>query len=436
MLAHLVLHYVGPSRHLEIRFAPGLNLLTGDNGAGKTFLLDVAWWALTRTWVRAMARPWLRAKSKPRIDYKFTSKVTEPDTSASFDRERWDWRIPKGRPGNPGLVLYARVDGGFAVWDPARNARRRRDGAEELPRDPAYIFSPSDVWDGLFKTDVTLDGTQTRRSVCNGLIADWVAWQRERDVRWTTLVEVLRAMSPPHEPLEPAEPSWQDPDESRAIPTLRLYGRDVPITLASAGMRRVVALAYLLVWAWFEHQRQCELRGLRPTRQITFLVDEVEAHLHPKWQRVILRALRGVVDRLAQAQHAEVQIIAATHSPLVMASTEPIVTEGEDALFRLEAGDDGVTVRDLAVGPRGDVVNWLVKEFGLEQARSLEAEEAIEAAEAWMRGERALKPPFDTAEKIDRALRKSLPADDHFWARWILTVPSLHPVPKRRRTRR
>jgi hypothetical protein len=333
-------------------------------------------------------------------------------------------------------VLYARADGGFAVWDPARNARRRRDGEEELPRDPAYIFSTPDVWDGLFKSDVALDGAQTRRNVCNGLIADWVSWQREGGERWHTLVEVLRAMSPPREPLVPAEPSTEDPDETRAIPTLRLYGRDVPITLASAGMRRVVALAYLLVWAWFEHQRQCELRGLSPTHQITFLVDEVEAHLHPKWQRVILRALRVVVDRLAQTQHAEVQVIAATHSPLVMASTEPIVTEGQDALFRLEADDEGVTIRKLAVGPRGDVVNWLVKEFGLEQARSLEAEEAIEAAEAWMRDERDLEARFDTAEKIDQALRKSLPADDYFWARWIMTVPSLHPVPRRRGSRR
>ena len=148
---------------------------------------------------------------------------------------------------------------------------------------------------------------------------------------------------------------------------------------------------------------------------------------------MVLRALRGVVDRLARTQHAEVQIIAATHSPLVMASTEPIVTEGQDALFRLEAGDDGVVVRSLGVGPRGDVVSWLVKEFGLKQARSLEAEEA---AEARLRAERALAPPLDTPEAIDSALRRSLPADDHFWARWIMTVPSLHPVPARRRSRR
>ncbi|WP_218969708.1 hypothetical protein, partial [Candidatus Synechococcus spongiarum] len=32
--------------------APRLNLSIGDNGLGKSFLLDVAWWALTRKWPR------------------------------------------------------------------------------------------------------------------------------------------------------------------------------------------------------------------------------------------------------------------------------------------------------------------------------------------------------------------------------------------------
>ena len=30
--------------------APRLNLITGDNGLGKSFLLDVAWYCLTRRW--------------------------------------------------------------------------------------------------------------------------------------------------------------------------------------------------------------------------------------------------------------------------------------------------------------------------------------------------------------------------------------------------
>ncbi len=31
--------------------------MTGDNGLGKTFLLDIAWWVLTRTWARMPAMP-------------------------------------------------------------------------------------------------------------------------------------------------------------------------------------------------------------------------------------------------------------------------------------------------------------------------------------------------------------------------------------------
>lgn len=57
MLERLELKDVGPAPHLEIDLAPRLNLITGDNGLGKTFLLDVARWALTRTWASHPAAP-------------------------------------------------------------------------------------------------------------------------------------------------------------------------------------------------------------------------------------------------------------------------------------------------------------------------------------------------------------------------------------------
>ena len=43
MLNTLTLKNVGPALSLEIEFAERLNLLTGDNGLGKSFLLDAAW---------------------------------------------------------------------------------------------------------------------------------------------------------------------------------------------------------------------------------------------------------------------------------------------------------------------------------------------------------------------------------------------------------
>lgn len=33
-----------------------MTLITGDNGLGKSFLLDVAWWALTRRWPQEVNR--------------------------------------------------------------------------------------------------------------------------------------------------------------------------------------------------------------------------------------------------------------------------------------------------------------------------------------------------------------------------------------------
>ena len=50
MLKHLELKNVGPAARMKLDFGSRLNLLTGDNGLGKSFLLDIAWWALTRRW--------------------------------------------------------------------------------------------------------------------------------------------------------------------------------------------------------------------------------------------------------------------------------------------------------------------------------------------------------------------------------------------------
>ena len=57
MLKRLKLKNVGPAPELEIEFARRVNLITGDNGLGKSFILDVAWWALTGTWAGYPVRP-------------------------------------------------------------------------------------------------------------------------------------------------------------------------------------------------------------------------------------------------------------------------------------------------------------------------------------------------------------------------------------------
>lgn len=97
-------------------------------------------------------------------------------------------------------------------------------------------------------------------------------------------------------------------------------------------MRRIAALAYLLVWTWREHQLACERFRVSPAREVVFLIDEMECHLHPQWQRRIVPALLNVMEALSGARGVPVQLLAATHSPLVLASVEPSFDPHKDCI--------------------------------------------------------------------------------------------------------
>ena len=189
MLDYLRFRDVGPAPELTIDFSSRLNFLAGDNGLGKTFLLDVAWWVLTRTWARAPVVPHA-PPAKPRLSYRYGANSV--DYTSTFDRRVEEWSIDQGRPPIPGMVIYAQVDGGFSVWDPARNYSKK----ESPGRPPSYLFSAREVWDGL-----PLDSPT---KLCNGLISDWASWQLEKGEAFDQLCRVLRALAPSgEEPLEP-----------------------------------------------------------------------------------------------------------------------------------------------------------------------------------------------------------------------------------------
>lgn len=417
MLHSIMLTGVGPAPELKLDFSPRLNIFAGDNGLGKSFLLDVAWWALTRTWARGIVlpHPSTRNRQPARIGYRYTSRTgREKEHVSVFDSPSEHWPPPLGRPSIPGLVLYAQVDGGFSVWDPARNYWKTGDP----DRPSAYLFGSAEVWNGL-----PIDAPQ---KLCNGLIADWATWQLKHGPAFEQLCSVLRILSANRDvPLEPGELVRLSVTDTREHPTVRMpYGRDVPLIHASAGVRRVVALAYLLVWAWQEHVIASELQGTAPGNEIIFLVDEIEAHLHPTWQRRIVPALLEVMSALGESERpANVQIIAATHSPLVLASIEPHFDDARDSVFHFGLEGAEVRVERQAWAKQGNVVNWLVSDtFGLRQGRSLEAERAIEAAEAFMRDDTELPPGLDSAERIHHELLRTLPDHDVFWPRWVVWV--------------
>ena len=129
MIEHLKLDNVGPAPEMALDFAPRVNLLTGDNGLGKSFLLDVVWWALTRRWPREVnrrmtsghpARPHDSERTAT-IGFSLRGRTGSVQWGPDFSRSEQAWIGTPGRPAIPGIVVYVHADGSFSVWDPARN---------------------------------------------------------------------------------------------------------------------------------------------------------------------------------------------------------------------------------------------------------------------------------------------------------------------------
>lgn len=390
---------VGPSRRFVLEPGDRLTIITGDNGLGKSFLLDCAWWCLTGFWAENPALPRQgTTKDEPRIAFEISvpGRKAARKTAVRYNWQRQMWEPPGKRPTIPGLIVYARVDGSFAVWDPVRHA-----GFTDASRLP--VFSGSDVINGL--------GTKIE-----GLLRDWVKWQHAPEgTLFETFKKVLERISPPDLGiLKPGQP-MRIPGDARDIPTLQHRYGTVPFTNESAGVKRIITLAYLLVWAWNEHKIASELAREEPQRRFVILIDEVEAHLHPRWQREILP---GILDLTAiLSTELEPQVIVATHSPFVLASVEGTFSEVTDKLYHLRLSKGGeAELLELPFVRFGRVDNWLTSDvFDLKEARSREAERALNLAKRIMRKADA------TAAEVREAtvlLKRTLLSDDIFWRRW------------------
>ena len=316
-------------------------------------------------------------------------------------------------------MIHAHADGGFSVWDPARNYWRKRGNIDVQDRLPGYVFSPEEVWAGLV---VQIEGKQTK--VCKGVLDDWSSWIRENGEDARRMAEVVGTLTVRGEPWEVGPLLRLSVDDAQDIPSIRTeYSDAVPIVHASSAVRRIVGLAYMLVWSWSEHVRAAKQIRVKVAGQVILLFDEIDAHLHPRWQRAIVPAILKVMDGLT-SRKAGVQLIAATHSPLVLASVEPHFDEDRDRLFHLDIRDGRVQLDIVPWAAQGDALNWLVSDvFGLRQARSVEAECAIEAAQAFMRGDAQRNPAnLREAQAIHKELQRVLAGNDPFWPRWVVST--------------
>jgi predicted ATP-binding protein involved in virulence len=115
------------------------------------------------------------------------------------------------------------------------------------------------------------------------------------------------------------------------------------------------------------------------------LIDEIELHLHPKWQRRVIPALKGTFPNI--------QFIITTHSPQVLSEVQ------KDEFFIL---DDG-KIFQPATSPLGKDSNSILEEIMDTSIRPLEVQKLIDEFFSFINiGE------FEEASKIKQKLIKKL----------------------------
>lgn len=412
-LSFLSLNGVGPAKDLV--FGPGrrLNIITGDNGYGKSFLMECAWWALAGVWPKIPVLPGNDGdENQAKIHFQLTSKSgTKGEIQGiSYDGKKKEWPRTIESVNECGLVIYARADGSFTLWDPVRGKIKPPRGYLD-PESPLIFKHLDMVFNGIKEK-----GETGERFLCNGLVADWTDWQKTPGSPFEIFEKVLEKLScSQQEPLLPGKP-LRIPGDTRPIPSLKYPYGDVPIIHTASSVQRIVSLAYLIIYTWNEHKLACKEEG-DMYKNMIILLDELESHLHPQWQRTIIPSLLEVKKSLDRDSELDIQFFITTHSPLVLASLEPFFDEVNDRLFHLELDTAEINLKERSFLPHGRVDNWFTSEvIGLSQARSLEAEKAVEAAQKIQRED---NPTKKEVMEVHKLLARYLGDFDTFWPHWI-----------------
>lgn len=142
-----------------------------------------------------------------------------------------------------------------------------------------------------------------------------------------------------------------DKDEEKLF---RHYDVEMPFEALSDGYRAYVGLIGDILY----HMNELEIPDIRDVHG-TILIDEIDLHLHPKWQR-------DVLDRLSR-NLPKIQFIITTHSPIVAGTMR---NESLLVLQRNEEGQIGAMAQKSGIyGQSADQI-LTSDHFGLETTRA------------------------------------------------------------------
>ncbi len=341
--------------HLTLDFDPRCTLLFGANGLGKTAILEAVTAGLGALFVgmENLDVRLLRAADRRRV-------IRETQGVSSVDR-----------PTPVSVRINAQLEGGPASWMVTPSSRKnlrgstagrwgadveRRVGLGAAVTLPLVVYySASRLWNG--GADASEDSIGSRLDAYDGcLAADSTLVPVSTWMRRLTYAAVQRGNASPHlaavrASVLSALPELTDFFFDITAEDLRVRYKDgtlQSVALLSDGYRNLLGVTADLAWRVARLNPHRGEDAAKATGGVA-LIDEIDLHLHPTWQRRVLPSLI--------AAFPAVQFIVTTHSPQVLGSAKREWTRvvGDKGVFAgafVEGRDSNSILTDV-MGDRG-----------------------------------------------------------------------------------
>lgn len=397
------------------RFSPQFNLLIGDNGAGKTTVLDALAVAIG-SWLLGTGEH----SSRPIYRQEVRLTAHEHGTNISFEEQfpveveawgevlnrhiHWARKLPTAKSrtthGEANTIKglsqeatkRARENGGVVLpilayygtgrlWQQPRNWKKVR---ELKQKNLSRLIAYRDAIDPRTNAKDLLDWIRRQ---------SWVSFQEGGDT------EALRSVKEAIvEAIEGAEEIGFDAKRGEIVVKFHEGGTQ-PFSNLSDGQRNMVALIGDIAIRIATLNPQIAERAIKETEGV-ILIDELDLHLHPKWQRSIVKRLRETFPKC--------QFICTTHSPQIVGEVPPeeirLLSRTQIESPAQSLGMDSNWVLRVLMNAEEqnvDVKNEIAEVFKMIERRDLETAMAkIAELRAKLGNSEALQRAASTVERI------------------------------------
>lgn len=381
---------IGPFDRLELDLSDGNgkahlgpHILAGVNGSGKTTILRTIAWCLAtgesgfdhEEWMqflrgransRALLVPELAFPSA-RPSYPYRSLSTSVDNTHGNLAHEWASKL-SGHPIEGGGNVFHE---GFSVASNSALQAVRNLGSvvAYAPRQSLRrLDQPSIGRRTPTSKSLAFDGTVSNEAVQ----AYWIdAFSREAVVKTrgpangrSALTAVAALRSAVSQIIDPDCEPDVNVERSPMQPILRFRGTELSLSQLPAGFNATLGwvvdyLARQDAFPWLDSESAQTRPGL-------ILIDEIETHLHPQWQRRVLSGIRSAFPNT--------QIIVTTHSPFVISSCPGsrvhVLALDQQGKARVAESADAPTGASLMTSIKEVFGIW--SEFGLEVENRLD----------------------------------------------------------------